>query len=276
MNTNELSYEIYPSLVALSGADRERVRSAVAGVSEELVAENPRYWSALMALDVGDKGAALAYDADKPVGFWVVERLHLGTVPGFYSVLTNVLPEYQEKRVAWQLRMRLLPREIEHDDHSRFFAFCTRNPRAWQLNASHCKAVVPDIFGEHSDADLLDLGKRAAKQLFPDNDLDFPSMVMAKVFPPMCCGAEQQHHRHSDIESAFFAPPALADHQCSRFFIGMLKTADELRAMRSAHIDVPARIRAGRMGAQRSSAPGDGARSSDGAAAQSECVCDGR
>ncbi|MBR0965666.1 hypothetical protein JQ554_15340 [Bradyrhizobium diazoefficiens] len=236
MLTSEITYEVYLRLNALSDADRERVRSAVAAVSKVVVSENPRYWSSLMAFDAGDKGAALAFANDQPVGFWVVERLHVGDVAGFYTVLTNVLPAYQGKHIAWELRTRFLPIETENDERPRFYTFLTRNPRSWQLNASLCKSAIPDIFDEDFDADLLELGKRAAKQLFPGNHLELPSMVISDVYPPLCCGAKEQHHRQSDIESTFFATPSLRRRENGRFFIGMLKSAAELRAMTGGHL----------------------------------------
>lgn len=236
MDTNTISYEIYLRLNSLSNTDRERVRYAVATVSKAVVSENPRYWSTLMEFDAGDKGAALAFVDDRPVGFWVVDRLNVGSAAGFYTVLTNVLPEYQGKHIAWQLRTRFLPLETENDERPRFYTFLTRNPRSWQLNASLCRTSIPDIFGDEPDFELLELGKRAAKQLFPDHPLELPSMVMSDVYPPMCCGAKEQHHRQSDIESAFFATPSLSVRENGRFFIGMLKTADELRSMTGGYL----------------------------------------
>lgn len=226
-----ISYEIYPRLDALRDRDRERVHTAVATVSAALVSENPRYWSALTAFAVGDKGAALAFDGDHAVGFWIVERVNVDDTPGLYTVLTNILPEYQGKHIAWQLRTRFLLPELEDDSRSRFYTFRTRNPRSWELNARLCRSVVPDIFGHPSDEKLLELGRRAANQIFPNLRLDFPSMVIFDVYPPMCCGSKEQHHRDSAIESSFFATPSLSSRENGRFFIGQLKTADEIRAM---------------------------------------------
>lgn len=230
-DTHGVSYEIYPRLDTLAEGDRRRIHSAVATVSEALVSENPRYWSALTALAVGDKAAALAFLNEKPVGFWVLERMEVDGQPGLYTVLTNVLPEHQGKHIAWELRTRFLLRDLEDDRRSRFYTFRTRNPRSWQLNSRLCRSVVPDVFDQHRDAKLLELGRQAAIQLFPDRPLEFPSMVLSGVYPPMCCGSKEQHHRDSDMESAFFAVPSLANRENGRFFIGMLKSADEIWAM---------------------------------------------
>ena len=230
----DITYEIYPRLDALPDSDRGRVHSSVATVSEALVSENPKYWSALTALAVGDKGAALAFLNEKPVGFWVLERMEVDGEPGLYTVLTNVLPEYQGQHIAWELRTRFLLCDLADDGRPRFYTFRTRNPRSWQLNARLCQSVVPDVFGKHFDARLLELGRRAAIQLFPDRPLEFPSMVLSGVYPPMCCGSKEQHHRESAIESAFFSVPSLADRENGRFFIGMLKSAEEMAAMASS------------------------------------------
>jgi hypothetical protein len=234
----DVSYELFPRLSSLSASDHARVCSAVAEVSRKVVSENPQYWSSLMELDSGEKGAALAFAGDRPVGFWVLERVSVGGHEGLYTVLTNILPEYQGKHIAWQLRVRLLPLETEHDPRPRFYGFLTRNPRAWQLNASLCSVVAPDIFGDARDPQLLDLGVRSAKQLFPDKPLETSSMVMSEVFAPMCCGAKEQHHRTSGIEEAFFSVPGLSDRANARYFIGILKTANELRAMTGGHLPV--------------------------------------
>jgi hypothetical protein len=230
-DVHEVSYEIYPQLDTLAEHDRSRVSSAVATVSEALVSENPRYWSALTELAIGDKAAALALLDGKPVGFWVLERIEVDGQPGLYTVLTNVLPEYQGRHIAWELRTRFLLHDLEHDKRARFYTFRTRNPRSWQLNSRLCRSSVPDVFDKHRDAKLLELGRRAAIQLFPDRPLEFPSMVLTGVYPPMCCGSKEQHHRDSEIESAFFAVPSLANRENGRFFIGMLKSADEIWAM---------------------------------------------
>jgi hypothetical protein len=188
----------------------------------------------VVALAVGDKGAALAFANDKAVGFWVMERIDVDGAPGLYTVLTNVLPEHQGKQIAWELRTRFLLLDLETDSRSRFYTFRTRNPRSWELNARLCRSVVPDIFGRHSDDKLLELGRRAANQLFPDHHLEFPSMVLSRVYPPMSCGSKEQHHRDSEIETAFFATPSLSNRENGRFFIGELKTAGEIWAMTSS------------------------------------------
>jgi hypothetical protein len=230
--TSRPAFELHQSLDALSDREREHVSAAVGRVSELLVSENPRYWSALTSLTDGDRGVALAFKNDEPVGFWLVERLTVGQARVLYSALTNVVPASQGEGISWQLRCRFLLQQMETgNDRPSFLAFRTRNPIAWQLNAKFCKTWAPDIFAGPSDEGLLDLGWRVARCLYPEHNIEFPSLVMADVYPPACCGAKQQHHRDPAIDAAFFTLPALSIRENGRFFIGELKAVEEIQAL---------------------------------------------
>jgi hypothetical protein len=231
MTPKQIFYETYPDLNALSDRSWQRISGAVECISKVFIAENAQFREQVTSLRTGDKGVVLSFADGCAVGFGLYERVTVGSSKCLYAQLTNILPEFQGRRIGFEMKRRFLLHEIRSDSGPQFVAWRTRNPTVWQMNTKICNEIMPDIFGKRSNPLLLALGRLVALQLYPNQIIETPSLIMHGIYPSKCCGSQQPHHHDSETDAAFFDVPRIAETANARFFIGELKSPDEIEAV---------------------------------------------
>ena len=167
-------------------------------------------------------GVALAMDADRLVAYSIYKRLQPFGKTVLYSASTTVRPEYQSGGLRSRfLKSIIRAEQCTEDVSSIFLAVRTRNPINWHVFSRCCDPIVPNYRSSSTiDAELIDLGVAAAKEIFPKLKLERPTMIMRNAFDWLSY-LNQPLHKDAKINEAFFRDLSATD---GIFAIGRART----------------------------------------------------
>jgi hypothetical protein len=182
-------------------------------IADQIWEKEPTIYKNLESFYFNDTtGVALATDGDRLVAYSIYKRLNVSGKTILYSASTTVRPEYQSGGLRSRfLRSIVLAEQRSPSVEPVFLAVRTRNPINWHVFSRCCDPIVPDFRdGSTTNAELVDLGVAAAKEIFPQLEIERPTMIMRNAFDWLRY-FKQPQHKDPRINAAFFGDLSAID-----------------------------------------------------------------
>ena len=124
-------------------------------------------------------GLAVATMDGRLIAYSIYKRLNVLGEVVLYSVATNVTPEHQSGGLRRRFLKSMVQTERQSDNVApTYLAFRTRNPIAWHVFWRSCSSIMPNYVDPAIDPKLVDLGIATAKQIFPELEVERPTMIV--------------------------------------------------------------------------------------------------
>lgn len=185
---------------------RERLMREFDSIADQIWEKEPTIYKNLEAFYFNETtGVALATDDDRLVAYSIYKRLQVFGKTVLHSASTTVRPEYQSGGLHSRfLKSIILAEQYTDSVNSIFLAVRTRNPINWHVFSRCCDPIVPDYRNSSMiEAELIDLGVAAAKEIYPTLKVERPTMIMRNAFDWLRY-LKQPLHRDQKINEAFF------------------------------------------------------------------------
>jgi hypothetical protein len=165
-------------------------------------------------------GLAVATIDERLIAYSIYKRLNVLGEVVLYSVATNVTPEYQSGGLRRRFLKSMVQAERQSDNVApTYLAFRTRNPIAWHVFWRCCSSIMPNYVDPAIDTKLVDLGIATAKEIFPELEVERPTMIMRNAFDWVRY-LSQPTHRDDSINAAFFRSLSQTD---AIFVVGRMR-----------------------------------------------------
>ena len=187
-------------------------------------------WAGRLSVFSRDFGIVLVLGDGEPVGFSIYRRVTVDRSRVLYRAGTNFLPAHHGHGLYSTLRDLVITTELCEPGLGTaplvYYAWRTRNPIVWESNAKVCTALVPSLLEGGSEPRLLDVARRAAAVLHPQDALEVPSMIMRHAYRTVGLTYKAQpRHRDPRIDALFAGNAELADPSHAIFSLGALDLA---------------------------------------------------
>lgn len=171
------------SLVPLSRraailADMDRIATSYRKVSVA-------HWSEEHSPFTRDFGIALLLFRDTVVGYSAFKRLAFSDGVVIYRAGSEILAKFQGRALYRRLTRLVLSSSFKDvTSQSRcYYSWRTRNPIVWASNSRLCMQVAPSLDGRPCSPWLSEAGLALAHKLFPQQTIEWPSMIMRNIYP---------------------------------------------------------------------------------------------
>ena len=222
-----ITFKFFPYADLLPQEVRLSLAADLDEVADEVWNKDTEYWRKNDQLFTQAYGIAVAHSikSGDAVGFLVYKRILIGSSIFLYVEGINFKPAYQHRGHFLHLCEKALEKErAEADGRSLYFVARTRNPGVLSIMQKFCVSIVP---ARNASALVLSEAENIAGFLFPNAEIDFPSMIMHNVYSQFSYKHDPaQKEQKGEVQHIF---QGLGPHDAF-FLVGEVSPLDAIKA----------------------------------------------
>jgi hypothetical protein len=189
----------------LTDADKNALLIAMDDIARSYRHVSVPHWSNEHSPFVGDYVFLVAQVGGRVIGYSVLKCFELLDGPGIYRAGSEIHGDYQGHGIYRAFADLILSSDLWPAGHrgTRYYAWRTRNPIVWASNAKLCREVVPSLVGGCCGDLLVKRCHELCRQLFPDQPIEHPSMIMRNIYPNIHYFVQPTHRSDNALNRAF-------------------------------------------------------------------------